>query len=129
MEKIQKIDLKFDIILRNNASNEVKIYQGYSNESDANDYLTFHIDLDGLKDGEYTYAVIVNMRDDVTYTIDEDIKDSMVHTREGDIQLRHLMPFMGLLKIEGEEMQALVYEQRINNEGYSQNATIYFYKG
>lgn len=123
------MNLKFDIILQNNASKEVFLIKKQENSSEKVDYLLFEdIDLPaGMKPGEYTYAVICNIRSDVYYDFQNDLLETVVKTEEGDVKLKLLNPFLGLLTIKGEGSKLMFYEQREETEYYSQNLTIYYY--
>lgn len=113
--------MNFDIILVNNASKEVKILQKCTNVSDNILYLEFeNIDLN-LPDGEYTYAVIYNNRDDVSYDIKNEVLASMVITSEGDVPLRLLRPLTGLLTIKNGDNKNPLF--------YNPNKTVFYYKG
>lgn len=122
--------INFDIILQNNASREIFLLQKQKNRSESNNYLLFeNVNLpSNIPSGEYNYAIIANMRYDVKYEFQNDLLDSLVKTDEGDIELRDLRPFVGLLKIESDGNKMMFYEQREEGSKYSQNVTIYYYK-
>lgn len=104
--------LKYDIILQNCSSREYKVYGNLQNISDDPLYLSFNIELD-LPVGEYNYAVIVNMRNDVEYEFKAQLTDTILHTADGDVRLDKLSPILGLLKIEGDKQTPLYFENKI----------------
>ena len=119
--------MKFDIIFMNNASKKVKILQKQENVSEDKDYLCFeNVALD-LPDGEYTYAVICNERIDVRYDVKNDLLETVVMTDEGNVPLRVLRPFTGLLMVKNEGKKTLFYNPKKEDGVYTQNLTIFYY--
>ena len=119
--------MKFDIIFVNNASKKVKILQKQENVSEDKDYLCFeNVELD-LPDGEYTYAVICNERIDVRYDVKNDLLETVVLTDEGNVPLRVLRPFTGLLMVKNENKKTLFYNPKRKDGVYTQNLTIFYY--
>ena len=81
-------------------------------------------------EGEYTYALLRNDRNDVTYDFRIPILDSIIHTEEGDVVLRDLQPPTGLLRMGDTIEEANIYD----NTAYSghttdENNTIFYYEG
>ena len=121
------MNMKFDIIFMNNASKKVKILQKQENVSDGKDCLLFeNVELD-LPDGEYTYAAIFNTRDDVRYDVKNDLLETIVMTDEGNVPLRVLRPFTGLLMVKNEDKKTLFYNPKREDGVYTQNLTIFYY--
>ena len=119
--------MKFDIIFMNNASKKVKILQKQENVSEDKDCLRFeNVELD-LPDGEYTYAVIFNFRDDVRYDVKNDLLETVVLTDEGNVPLKVLRPLMGLLMVKNENKKTLFYNPKREDGVYTQNLTIFYY--
>ena len=119
--------MKFDIIFMNNASKKVKILQKQENVSDGKDCLLFeNVELD-LPDGEYTYAVICNERIDVCYDVKNDLLETIVMTDDGNVPLRVLRPFTGLLMVKNEGKKTLFYNPTREDGVYTQNLTIFYY--
>ena len=119
--------MNFDIIFVNNASKKVKILQKQENVSQDKDYLCFeNVEL-GLPDGEYTYAAIYNARDDVRYDVKNDLLETVVMTDEGNVPLRVLRPFTGLLMVKNENKKTLFYNPTREDGVYAQNLTIFYY--
>lgn len=119
--------MKFDIIFMNNASKKVKILQKQENVSDGKDCLRFeNVEL-YLPDGEYTYAVICNERIDVRYDVKNDLLETIVMTDEGNVPLRVLRPFTGLLMVENKNKKTLFYNPTIEDGVYTQNLNIFYY--
>lgn len=115
----------FDILLQNNASREIFILHQLDNVSDTNRYLEF-VDVtlpDGMNDGEYSYAVIYNGRDDVVYEPNAALLRTLVKTSEGDYHLGDLKPITGILKV-GKPQPLNTY----NTDKEKDNKTIYYYK-
>ena len=110
----------YTLILRNNATNEVSVYDGLQNVGNARLYLEFQdVELD-VPDGEYTYAAFDNDRDDITYDFKSNILDSVIHTDDGDVELRDINPRVGLMRI-GIVEEANTYD---NNDKQT-----YYYEG
>ena len=119
--------MNFDIIFVNNASKKVKILQKQENVSEDKDYLCFeNVELD-LPDGEYTYAVICNERIDVRYDVKNDLLETIVLTDEGNVHLKVLRPFTGLLMVKNEGKKTLFYNPKREDGVYAQNLTIFYY--
>ena len=119
--------MNFDIIFVNNASKKVKILQKQENVSEDKDYLCFeNVELD-LPDGEYTYAAIYNARDDVRYDVKNDLLETVVMTDEGNVPLKVLRPFTGLLMVKNENKKTLFYNPKKEDGVYAQNLTIFYY--
>lgn len=118
-----KEEPKYDLILQNNASKEFFIYSGLTDNSYNRLFYQFDVELD-VPDGEYTYVVQFNTRDDVEYDLNIPLLDSILHTGEGDVLLRDLQPSTGLLQIgEGKPVYDNVYDETQDNN------TIFYYEG
>ena len=113
----------FDLILQNNASKEFKVYSGLENLSPHHLYFEFaEVELD-IPEGEYTYVLIKNERDDVEYDFKTPILDTIVKTSEGDVMLRNLRPIIGLFKNGSIDIPVdNVYDESNNN-------SIFYYEG
>ena len=121
------MNVKFDIIFMNNASKKVKILQKQENVSEDKDCLIFeNVELD-LPDGEYTYAAICNERIDVRYDVKNDLLETIVMTDEGNVPLKVLRPFTGLLMAKNEGKKTLFYNPKREDGVYAQNLTIFYY--
>lgn len=119
--------MNFDIIFVNNASKKVKILQKQENVSEDKDCLRFeNVELD-LPDGEYTYAVICNERIDVRYDVKNDLLETIVLTDEGNVPLKVLRPFTGLLMVKNDGKKTLFYNPIREDGVYAQNLTIFYY--
>lgn len=111
---------KFDVILQNNASKEFILLSGLTDTSTSHLYHRFEVDIDAAE-GEYTYAVQYNTRDDVEYEFKTPILDTVLHTEDGDVVLRDLQPSTGLLRI-GSNIEPVNIYQKDNND------TIFYYE-
>lgn len=98
-------NIKYDLILQNNGSKQEFLYMGIvpSEESTATFY-KFDIDLD-VPSGEYTYCLIMDMRDDVVYVLNDVILNSVVETSEGNVLVRNLNPMTGLLIVNPQDRE------------------------
>ena len=121
------MNVKFDIIFMNNASKKVKILQKQENVSEDKDCLRFENVRLNLPDGEYTYAVICNERIDVRYDVKNDLLETVVMTDEGNVPLRVLRPFTGLLMVENKNKKTLFYNPTREDGVYTQNLNIFYY--
>lgn len=110
---------KYDLILMGNASRQFFLLSGLTDTSTTHLYHRFVVDIDEL-DGEYTYAVVRNERDDVEYEFKTPVLDTILHTQDGDVLLRDLQPSTGLLRI-GKDIQPVNKYQKDNNN------TIFYY--
>ena len=122
-----KMNVKFDIIFMNNASKKVKILQKQENVSEDKDCLRFENVRLNLPDGEYTYAVICNERIDVRYDVKNDLLETVVMTDEGNVPLKVLRPFTGLLMVENKNKKTLFYNPTREDGVYTQNLNIFYY--
>lgn len=112
---------KYDLLLQNNASKEFFIYSGLTDISINHLYFQFDAELN-VPDGEYTYAVLVNNRDDVEYDLNIPLLNTILHTGEGDVLLSDLQPSTGLLQVgEGKPVYDNVYDETQDNN------TIFYY--
>lgn len=112
---------KYDLLMQNNASKEHFVFSGLTDLSDNHLYHQFDLELD-VPDGEYTYVVLINNRDDVEYDFKTPLLSTIIHTGEGDIVLRDLQPGTGLLRV-GDEKPA--YDNQYDESG--DNKTIFYY--
>lgn len=110
---------KFDLIIQNNASKEFFTYSGLTDESVSHLYHEFGLELD-VPDGEYTYVVFVDERDDVEYELKTPILSSILHTGDGDVLLRDIQPLIGLLRVGQTAVQENIYDK-------NEEQTIFFY--
>lgn len=114
----------YDIIMQNNASKEFFLLQGLEDEAVTELYIEFNdVDLpEGMPDGEYTYACFVNNREDVNYIFKTPILDTLVQTDDGEIELRYIKPYTGLLRV-GEVNEANIYDVSDTNYPYDDGRT------
>lgn len=120
----------YDIFLQNNASKEIWLISGVTADVETEYYRVFdNFEMpEGVTSGEYTYAVIKNDRNDVTYTLNAVLLDSTAFVEEvgQSYTLEQLSPIMGLLRaIMGEDGPAPVFP----TEDTANNNTIYYYEG
>lgn len=88
----------YDLLLQNNASKEFFRFSGLTDSS--TNYLFYEFELEwDVPDGEYTYAVYLNTRDDVEIEYKHPLLSSILHTEDGDVVLRDLQPVTGLLRV------------------------------
>ena len=105
------ISTKYDLLLQNNASKEHFIYSGLTDNSTNHLYFQFDVELN-VPDGEYTYVLLKNNRDDVVYELKTPVLSTILHTEEGDVVLRDLQPGTGLLQVgEGKPVYDNVYDE------------------
>lgn len=108
--------MKFDVILQNNATKEVFVLSGLENTSYNSLYLQFDdVELPkNVKDGEYTYAVLVNERTDVVYKPQNSLLETLIETGEGNVQLKDVEPLVGLLKVlkKNKNKDTTIYYER-----------------
>lgn len=106
----------FSLIIQNNASKEIKVYDRLTDRSIDKLYLSFNVDL-ATEDGEYTYWLIRNDRDDVEYEFSPTPLESILHTGNGDVKLKDLEPLTGLLRV-GQPQKKDVYQNNKNKTEY-----------
>lgn len=109
----------YDIILQNNASKETFLYPGVEDMSESHLYHDFEVEIDA-PDGEYTYVLLKNSRDDVEYEFKTPILESFVVVEDEKYVLRDFQPATGLLRI-GEITPANIYDDNKDN-------TIFYYE-
>ena len=111
---------RFDLILQNNASKEFFLYSGLTDTSDNHLYHKFEeLEMD-IPDGEYTYFLLRNDRDDVVYDFKTPLGDTIIHTEDGDEVLKYFQAPTGLLRVGDEVKDTNTYD---NND----KQTIYYY--
>lgn len=111
---------KYTLFLQNNASKAFHFYDGLEDIGNSHLYHHFDLELD-LPDGEYTYALVINNRDDCEYEFKTPLLDTIIHTGDGDTVLRYLQPDTGLLRIGNDIPATNIYD---NNE----KKDIYYYE-
>lgn len=119
----------YDIILQNNASKEVFLFQRQTPIEETGYYILFSLEMpDGVKEGEYTYAIVRNYRTDIEYTFKPVLLESDVYSRRKDehLTLQHLSPMTGIVAIEtADGAPQLIF---IEGEGENNN-NVYYYEG
>lgn len=112
---------KYDLLLQNNASKEHFIYSGLTDESQNRLYFKFDVVPD-CPDGEYTYVLVLNNRDDVIYEFKTPLLSTILLVEGEEIVLRDLQPETGLLIIgDGKPINDNVYDESDDNN------TIFYY--
>lgn len=119
----------YDIILQNNSSKEVFLFEKQIPVEETGLYLLFNLEMpEGVKEGEYTYAVVRNYRKDAEYTFKPVLLESEVYLRKADekVTLQHLAAMTGIVAIEteGKAPQMLFIEGDGEN-----NNNVYYYEG
>lgn len=111
---------KYDLILLNSASREFFLFSGLIDTSETHLYHKFEdLDLD-VPDGEYTYCLLRNERDDVVYDFKTPLGDTIVHADGQEIVLKDLQAPTGLLRVGVEVKNANTYDNNKKN-------TIFYY--
>lgn len=110
----------YDIILQNNGSKENFIISGVQSTSTSNLYIDFEdFEMpDGVKEGEYTYAVLQNILSGVSYELKNGLIDSKVHYSGDTYDLRDLNPLMGLLRVGKIEEKNTYPQPKDKNKNY-----------
>lgn len=116
----------FDLILQNSATKKEYLVSGLV---DSGNYMAFIFEdfemPDGAQPGEYYCAIIWNGRSDVSYEFRDVLLDTVLHTEEGDVQLRDLRPEVFLMKYgtaqSEAEAETPVYVEDKNTEYYYYN--------
>lgn len=111
---------KFDLLLLNNASREFFLFSGLLDSSENHLYHRFtDLDLD-VPDGEYTYYLLRNERDDVEYDFKTPLGDTIIHADDQEIVLKYLQAPTGLLRVGETIKSANTYDNNKKN-------TIFYY--
>ena len=121
---MSEIIRKYDLLLMNNASRQFHLFRGLPDESTSHLYHKFNVNLNECNDGEHTYAVVYNERDDVEYEFKTPILDTVLHYGDDEsIVLRLLQPDTGLLRIGTTIEPENTYIPDENND------TTFYYNG
>jgi len=115
---------KYTLIIQNNATKETFVFDGLDDGSTNHLYHRFELQIDA-PEGEYTYCVFRNMRDDVSYTYKVPLKETILDTEDGQVVLKDLQPSTGLLRIGEKVESAYVYDLPKEKDN---NSTIYYYE-
>lgn len=108
----------YDLIIVNNASKVFTLVQGLENIAPHHLYFEFeNVELD-VQEGEYTYVLIANDREDVVYDYRLPVLDTIVKTDEGNVQLRDLRPNIGLLRVGLQTVSNEYDTTPENNNGF-----------
>lgn len=112
---------KYDLIIQNNASKQTFLFSGLTDTSETHLYHKFEdLDLD-VPDGEYTYYVLRNERDDVEYDFKTPLGDTIVRADGQEVILKSLQPSTGLLRVGSEIKVVNTYDNNKEN-------TIFYYE-
>ena len=115
---------KFDLLLQNNASRQTFLFSGMEDISSTHLYHTFEdVELD-IPEGEYTYVLLRNERDDVEYIFKTPLLESELKIGEETALLRNFQPSTGLLRVGAEVEPINIYNPVTEAEN---NETIYYY--
>lgn len=112
--------IKYCLILENNSSKEFHVFSGLNDNSENHLYHKFFVDLSGCTEGEHTYALFRNERDDVVYEFKTPLLDTILHTGDGDVVLSDLNPSTGLMRIGDKVENTNIYDD-------NKEHTIYYY--
>lgn len=119
MKPISKTDNYYDILLQNNATREVFILNKVRSEEETRLFIRFESVVlpTTAPNGEYTYAVIKNLREDVRYMPKADFLDTLAEVDDMSYTLRDLKAITGLLRV-GEVEDSAVYQEKAKNKNY-----------
>jgi len=84
-------------------------------------YFRFEVELTGCPDGEYTYCLFPNNRDDVEFLYKTPLQDTIVRLPDQDILLRDLHPSIGLLRVGDKIPSTNIYDGHDNKIFYYDN--------
>ena len=114
--------MRFDIILKNNATGKYTVVMNQIDASPTELYLQFdNVDLSNLENGEYTYVAVQDNNGSNQYNLVPDTLESKVTIGTNVVTLRSLNPFIGLMKIDSEEKE--------ETPVYNNDNTNYYYEG
>lgn len=116
----------YDLLIQNNASKESFVFSGLTDESESHLYHKFDLDI-SAPEGEYTYAVLKNSRDDVSYELMVPLLDTIVNTAEDSVVLSDLQPSTGLLRIGSDVGTVNIYDNTVESGTTNNNDTIFYY--
>ena len=110
----------YDLIIQTNGSKQPFLFSGLPDTSETHLYHTFEeLEMD-VPDGEYTYYLLRNERDDVVYDFKTPLGDTIVHADGQEIVLKDLQTPTGLLRVGENINSANTYD---NNK----EKTIFYY--
>lgn len=110
----------YDILLQNNGTREVFVLKRVRSEEENRLFIRFEgVDIpEGMKNGEYTYAVIKNLiGTEVEYRPKADFLDTLAVYDDQSYTLRDLKAITGLLRV-GEVEEKAVYQEKEKNKNY-----------
>lgn len=117
---------KYDLLLLNSASGEFFLFSGLLDSSDTHLYHRFEdVELD-VPDGEYTYALLRNERDDVEYTFKTPLLETELKIGEESAILRDFQPSTGLLRV-GAVWEPINIYSPVTEEN-NNDTTIFYYE-
>lgn len=106
---------KYDILIQNNASKQTFLLPGVEDTSESHLYHLFDVRIDA-PDGEYTYAIIYNERDDVRYEYKTPLPDTVLHYGDDEsIVIKYLQPNTGLLRVGASVEPENIYPKEEKN--------------
>lgn len=92
--------MKYDLFFQNNGSKQIYEILGVK-EAGCSPYYIEFVNLDmpeDMQDGEYTYFVFANSRDDVTYEFNEILGKSVAVVDGKKYSFMDLKPLMGIMR-------------------------------
>lgn len=110
----------YDIIIQNSATKQEYLISGLTDSGNRLAYVFEDFVMpEGAQSGEYYGALIWNGRGDVEYEFKDVLLETILHTGEGDVQLKDLRPEVFLMRYGTVEASAV----------YKDNNTEYYYYG
>ena len=100
----------YTMLMQNLASKREFIFEGLKDTSE--NWLSYYFEGFTMPDdapfGEYSCILFWNERKDCTFDIKDNLKETVIHTAEGDVKVRQIRAEYFLLKY-GEEQKELEY--------------------
>lgn len=112
-----KLYEKYDLLLQNTGSKHEWVISGLTSASNNPLYYEFP-DFEMPEDapeGEYLYALIFNVRNDVQYRFQDDFYTTIIHTNDGDIKIADVQCNIGVMKYGKQE---IANKYRSKNKNY-----------
>ena len=111
--------MKYDLLLQNNGSKEVFILSGLESTVESRLYVEFdNLELPAkAKNGEYTYALVLDTLTGVSYKPKNGLLETIVEYSGATYQLKDLNPLMGLMRV-GEIEEKNQYQEKPKNKSY-----------
>lgn len=110
--------MKYDLFFQNNGSKQIFEILGVNDVGCSPYYIEFeNLDMPSdMQDGEYTYLIFANSRDDVAYEFNNILQNSVAVVDDNRYRFLDLKPLIGIMRYGDPSSEFLYREDNKNKE-------------